>query len=150
MEIIKGKTYEVSPAYKKCFVETEEFIHCDDPDKIISVSTLWRNGTVLVTPQTDEEVDLLSGASYNEDDDEFEPYDFEDTEFVSVWDGVSEDLGFNKRLAEELSEDEQLKIEEGYHEDSFSFLEEIGYDSADTIVTMHGEIDIAEFKGYDS
>ena len=146
MEIIKGKTYEVSPAYKKCFVETEEFIHCDDPDKIISVSTLWRNGTVLVTPQTDEEVDLLSGASYNEDDDEFEPYSFEEFEFGSTWDGVSVDIDF---VGGDLTKEQQETLEEGYNEDGFFFLDKEGYDSEESNVIMIGELEITEFKGYD-
>jgi len=108
---------------------------------------LWRNGTVLVTPQTDEEVDLLSGASYNEDDDEFEPYSFEEFEFGSTWDGVSVDIDF---VGGDLTKEQQETLEEGYNEDGFFFLEEEGYDSEESNVIMIGELEITEVEAIDA
>ena len=135
MDFKIGKTYSVQPLYKKCFVESETFIHCDDPEQKMVVSTLWRNGCVNVTPQNQEEVD-----------DEFEPYQFEDAEFLSTWDGVSVDLDFVGSQTDEQKE----SLEEGYEEDGFSFLEEEGYDSDELNVVMHGELEIFEFEGYDA
>jgi len=140
MEIKIGKTYAVSPAYKKCFVESETFTHCDDQKQQIIISTLWRNGTVNVTPQDKDEVDALEAAMYAEDDDEFEPYDFEEHEFQSTWDGISVDIDF----VGEFSDNEKEALQEGYDEDSFFFLEEEGYDSEESNVVMHGELEIEE------
>ena len=147
MEIEIGKTYSVSPMYKKSFVETETFIHCDDPEQKILVSTLWRNGTVNVTPQDKDEVEALEAASYADDADEFEPYSFQEFEFVSTWDGVSVDLDF---VGEDLTEERQKELEEGYDEEGFFFLEDEGYDSDESNVVMIGELEIEEFQGYDS
>jgi hypothetical protein len=144
MEIEIGKTYSVSPLYKKCFVEAETFINCDDSEQKMIVSTLWRNGTVNVTPQNQDEVDILEAASYAEDDDEFEPYQFEEFEFVSTWDGVSVDIDF---VGGHTDEKKQY-LDEGYSEDGFFFLEAEGYDSEESNIVMHGELEIEEFKGY--
>jgi len=146
MEIKVGKTYSVSPMYKKCFVETETFVHCDDPEQKMLVSVLWRNGTVNVIPQNADEVEALEAALYAEDDNEFEPYSFEEFEFGSTWDGVSVDIDF---VGGDLTKEQQETLEEGYNEDGFFFLEEEGYDSEESNVIMIGELEITEFKGYD-
>lgn len=146
MEIKIGKTYSVSPLYKKCFVEAETFINCDDDEQKMIVSTLWRNGTVNVTPQNQDEVDILEAASYAEDDDEFEPYQFEEHEFVSTWDGVSVDIDF---VGGQTDEKKQY-LDEGYLEDGFFFLEAEGYDSEESNIVMHGELEIEEVEGYDA
>ena len=146
MDFKIGKTYSVQPLYKKCFVESETFIHCDDPEQKMVVNILWRNGCVNVTPQNQEEVDILEAANYAEDGDEFEPYQFEDAEFLSTWDGVSVDIDFVGNQTDEQKE----SLEEGYDEEGFSFLEEEGYDSDESNVVMHGELEIFEFEGYDA
>ena len=54
MEIEIGKVYSVSPKYKKSFEEVESFTHEDG--RSVTVSILWRGGTVNITPMTAEEV----------------------------------------------------------------------------------------------
>jgi len=142
MDFKIGKTYSVQPLYKKCFVESETFNHRDDPEQKMVVNILWRNGCVNVTLQNQEEVDILEAANYAGDDAEFEPYQFEEFEFVSTWDGVSVDIDFVGNQTDEQKE----SLEEGYEEDGFSFLEERGYDSDESNVVMYGELEIFAYN----
>lgn len=143
MNIEIGKCYEVSPKWKKSFVETEYFTNRDGT-KTVAVETCWRGGTVRVTPQNEDEVEWLQTAldSAEESDygDEFEPYDFEEFEFIDSWDGVSEDYHFTSNGAEWT--DEQMEsLQEAMEEDfASSVLEEAGYDSSDCEVIIYNGI----------
>jgi len=139
-----GKEYAVSPRYKKSFEENEYWT--DGKGKRITITTLWRGGTINITPQNQDEAAWLSQAVSQEDDDIFEPYSFEDYEYQSAWDGISVDLcfnGFDGNDGDDLSEECQ-KIQDGYDEDSTMFLEEEGFDIDDSEVFMYGELDVEE------
>jgi hypothetical protein len=139
-----GKEYAVSPRYKKSFEENEYWT--DGKGKRITITTLWRGGTINITPQNQDEAAWLSQAVSQEDDDIFEPYSFEEYEYQSAWDGISVDLcfnGFDGNDGDDLSEECQ-KIQDGYDEDSTMFLEEEGFDIDDSEVFMYGELDVEE------
>jgi hypothetical protein len=139
MEIVKGKTYAVSPRWKKSFEENESW--ADDSGRVITISTLWRGGTINITPMNDDEVDELQEAVYNEYGDIFEPYGFEEHEYDSAFDGISCDLYFSSSFDDD---DEVKKLEEGYDDDGICYLEEQGFYSDDCEVFFHGELDIEE------
>lgn len=112
----------------------------------LRLPTLWRGGTINITPQNQDESAWLSQAVKQEDDDTFEPYSFEEYEYQSAWDGISVDLffnGFDGNTDEELSEECQ-KLQDGYDEEGTMFLEEEGFDVDDSEVFMYGELDIEE------
>ena len=144
MNIEVGKEYAVSPKWKKSFEENEYW--ADGKGKRITITTLWRGGTINITPQNQDEAAWLSQAVSQEDDDIFEPYSFEEYEYQSAWDGISVDLcvnGVEVNDGDDLSEECQ-KIQDGYDEDSTMFLEEEGFDIDDSEVFMYGELDVEE------
>lgn len=141
-----GKCYEISPKWKKSFIETEYFTNGNG--KTVAIETCWRSGTVRVTPQNEEEVEILQSAldsaEENECGDEFWPYDFEEFEFIDSWDGCSQDSEY---LGEGWTDEEKDKIEEEF-EDEFpsSVLEERGYHSSDCDVVIYNGIVATEVE----
>ena len=140
MNIEIGKRYEVAPKYKKSF-EQCEFWFNHETKKTLGVRVLWRSGSVIITPQNEDEVRDLQEMLEHKEGDCFEPDGFEECEFAECWDGVSEDLEFY-----EENPDEE-KIREKYEDgDDFlsTILEEYGYESEDTETTIWNEIEICE------
>ena len=140
MNIEIGKRYSVSPKWKKSWWESESLQH-NDNGVIVEICMLWRGGTTHITPQNEDEVESLTIALSNEDGDEFYPHEYEDNEFDSTWDGISEDLIFHGEL---ISEEEEDRLTTGYEEDGTTFLEEEGYYTFDNDVCLYGELDIIE------
>lgn len=132
-----GKEYAVSPRWKKSFEENEYWSNGDG--KRITISTLWRGGTINITPQNDDEAAWLGQAIGHNDDDTFEPYSFEEYEYDSAWDGVAVDLHFSG-----IDDDEAERLQDGYDEEGTMFLEEEGFDVEDSEVYMYGEIEVEE------
>lgn len=135
-----GKCYEINPKWKKSFIETEYFTN-DDGKKTVTIETCWRSGTVRVTPQNEEEVEILQCAldsSEEEYGDEFNPYDFEDFEFIDSWDGCSQDSGY---FGEGWTDEEKKEIEKEFEDEFHStVLEQRGYHSSDCDVVIYNGI----------
>jgi len=138
MKIEIGKEYAVSPRWKKSFEENEYWVD-DKTGKRIVITTLWRGGTVKVTPQNEDEVEWLEDALTQGDEDAFEPYTFEEHEYDSAYDGCSVDLTFGN-----IDEEEAERLQDGYDEEGTMFLEEEGFDCDDSEVYMYGELEIEE------
>ena len=73
MEI--GKQYRVFASNKKSFIEEcvwakGEFK--DETYQAVTISEVMRNGSYLVTPQNQDELEYLEGGSYQDDDEIFE------------------------------------------------------------------------------
>jgi len=141
MNIEIGKRYRVSPKWKKSWQDSES-LQNDDNGVIIEVVTLWRAGTTFITPQNEYEVESLAIALGHEGGDEFYPDEYEDNEFDSTYDGVSEDVYFH---GESISEEEQERLSDGYYEEGHSFLEEQGYYTFDSESCLYNELDIEEY-----
>jgi len=141
MEIEIGKVYSVSPKYKKSFEEVESFTHEDG--RSVTVSILWRGGTVNITPMTAEEVERLTLAMSNEDEDCFEPYDFDEYEFIGSYDGCSEDICYDG-----CTDADEEMLQEGWENDQSSFLEEQGFQTDHCVVFMWNELEVENFEGY--
>tara|TARA_A100001035_G_scaffold55991_2_gene41347 strand:- start:2126 stop:2572 length:447 start_codon:yes stop_codon:yes gene_type:complete len=139
-----GKTYEVTPSWKKSYEELEIFEH-EVTKQCIGVRTLWRAGTVRIVPQNEDEVNMLHDAVEHDDGDIFEPQDlFEEVEFCDCWDGVSEDLEFYGD-----ANPDEVAIREQYDEgDDFvsDLMEKFGYYPTDLEVFMHNQLDIEEVE----
>ena len=139
-----GKEYAVSPRYKKSFEESEYWTN--SKGQRITITTLWRGGTINITPQNDDEAAWLGQAVDQNNDDIFEPYSFEEYEYQSAWDGVSVDVyfyGFDGNTDDELSEECQ-RLQDGYDDEGTMFLDEEGFDVDDSEVFMHGELEVEE------
>jgi len=136
MIIEKDKTYAVTSS-KYGFEEKEHWVN---GEKTVIVTTLWKGGTINITPRTDEEVDLLSQASQNGPEDIFKPYDFSDTEFASTHDGNIEDTEYLGWTEEEELEGIIDETIEGVDEDGVQYLDENGYYDDEHDVTFLGEI----------
>ena len=137
-----GKTYEVTPTWKKSYEELEIFEH-EDTKQCIGVRTLWRSGSMRITPQNEDEVNMLHDALEHDDGDIFEPQDlFEEVEFMDCWDGCSEDLEFYGD-----ANPDEVAIREEYDEgDDFisNLMEKYGYYPMDLEVFLHNQLDIEE------
>ncbi len=131
-----GKTYLVSNAFKKSIWEVEPFHH-EDKSKIgLNTEICWRSGSWLITPQNDEEIELLKEMQINDpsNDDFKEGFldlsDFEECELQETFDGVEERIEYHEGWTDEDKE----KLEEEFEADEevfgwYDFLTERGYDS---------------------
>lgn len=147
MQIEIGKSYSVSAHWKKSLVENETW--ANENGQLIIVSTLWRNGTFIITPQNEFEVEQLQehldNAGKTDFNGELEIFDFEDVEFDSTFDGISTDLDFLGTY--EWTDEEKEKIEEGYYEDWSTYLEtELNMDSDGCEYTIVGGIEVEEYQ----
>jgi hypothetical protein len=143
MKVQIGKTYAVSPRWKKSFDEQEHWVN--SKGEKITISTLWRSGTINITPQNEDEVSWLLEGLEHSDGESFEPYAFEEYEYQSAWDGCSTDLDFSESMLKSVEDEENCeRLEEGYHDEGTMFLEEEGFDVEDSDVFMWGALDIEE------
>ena len=96
MNIEIGKEYMVAAKFKKCLVEKELWVNAEDTSKLISVETLWRNGSFIIRPQNEDEVEFLTQSSAEDvsNEDVLEITTFEDWEFDSTFDECETDLYF--------------------------------------------------------
>jgi hypothetical protein len=140
MKIQKDKTYAVNPP-KYGFKEVEDWV-CDS--KKVVLTTIWKRGTINITPRTDDEVNLLQTALANGENDSFRPYDYSDTEFAASFDGYVEDVDYIG-----WTEDEELdgtidEVWEGVDLDGVSYLEENGYYCDESMVVFEGQLSVEE------
>lgn len=139
IEVVVGKCYAVTPCYKKAVVETSFY----RKDKKQFVNTVvWRSGTFLITPQNEDEVEMLNQSQYERG---FEPYDFEENEFVECWDGCSEDQEFFNIE----NEDEQEVLRELWYNDGHGGFEDAGWRELDPEVYFDVPVLLEEFAGYE-
>lgn len=131
-----GKTYLVQPCYKKSIVETS--FYRKDKKQFIN-STTWRSGSWLITPQNEDELEALDEYQYCEG---FEPFSFEENEFLECWDGVEE----NQEFFGIDDEDEQEVLREGWYADGHGYFEDRGWTELDPEVEFHVPILCEEAK----
>lgn len=127
MKIVIGKTYEITNKWKKSYVEIEEFK--GEGDDIIKYETGWRSGTWQITPQDEEEVNMLVEAMSDDFDENLYPNEFQENEFIESWDGCWDDWDFSgvtSKTGEELEDFEEEVMEEGS-----SWFFDNGWDSND-------------------
>ena len=142
-----GKQYSVSAYWKKSLFEQELWVN---GDKTIIVETVWRNGTFIVTPANQDEVDILQenmGDHSEANDSLIDISIFEEVEFDSTFDGCSEELYFEGK--HDWTDEDIDYIEEQREEEFIStVMEEQGFDSDGCEYSIQGGLDIEEFKGY--
>jgi hypothetical protein len=144
IKIELGKQYSVSAYWKKSLLEAETWVN---GDKEIVCEVVWRNGTFIITPESQDEVDILQENQGECEDSLIDIDIFENWEMDSCFDGCSEDLYYQG--AHEWTEDEEQYIEEQREEEFLStVMEEQGFDSDGCEYSIQGGLDIEEFKGY--
>lgn len=137
-EIQIGKEYIVENAIKKSVTEVETYEKGYDT---LHVETLWRGGEFSVTPQDEEEVEILRAFEDGVEGQTLCLSDFQEMEMCGTFDGCSEDFtGDVPENFEELLEDAWAQDELSRHE----YLEENGWDQTDTEYFIYGQIEIAE------
>ena len=138
MSIVKDKTYVVNSSRYSC----EEVEHWVNGDKKVVVTTLWKAGTVNITPRTDEEVDLLTKAQSHTPSDGFRPYEFTDCEFDATYDGETDDVDYLGWTEEEELEGVIDETVDGFDENGVIYLEENGFFIEDSELTFMGEVNV--------
>ena len=138
IEIEIGKEYLVEHAIKKSVTEVETY---EKEYDTLQITTLWRGGEFVVTPQTDEEVDLLEQFQDGVEGETLCMNDFEEMEMSGTFDGCSED--FSGDVPENFDEE----LDKAWDEDDLSrheYLEENGWDHTDTEYFIYGQIEVSE------
>lgn len=116
MKIEIGKTYEISPQYKKSLFEIEGFVN-ENTQQSVNTETMWRSGTFQVTIINNDEAEELQ--SCLGDDPEVFDYDsYEDIEMLDCWDGCSEEFVF---YGPNWSDEQQEQLLEDYENDEEGF-----------------------------
>jgi hypothetical protein len=138
MSIVKDKTYVVNSSRYSC----EEVEHWVNGDKKVVVTTLWKAGTVNITPRTDEEVELLVKAQSHTLADRFNPYEFTDCEFDATYDGETDDVDYLGWTEEEELEGIIDETMDGFDEQGVIYLEENGFFIDDSELVFMGEVHI--------
>ena len=130
VEVQVGKQYSISNRWKKSFIETTYYVH-SETNSVVERETLWRSGSFLVTPQNQDEVDVLMLAQDENYSGSIFIEFFEEFEFDSCWDGIcdeyrSDDIEDIDDRFESFYEDDELQEEYfGFEE----YLEEcLGYE----------------------
>lgn len=129
-----GKEYVIGNKYKKS-VEEFSFLRKVDSDEHFVIETLWRSGEWLVTPQNEDECQILQDAYDNEETLEV---CFEEMEFLYTDDGIYEEFRWYGNLEE--NEAEQDRIKEGWYDEGYLFLETDGFYEMDPEVYIIGGI----------
>ena len=138
IEIEIGKEYLVEHAIKKSVTEVETY---EKEYDTLQITTLWRGGEFVVTPQTEEEVDLLEQFQDGVEGETLCMNDFEEMEMSGTFDGCSED--FSGDVPENFDEE----LDKAWDEDDLSrheYLEENGWDHTDTEYFIYGQIEVSE------
>lgn len=144
IKIELGKQYSVSAYWKKRLVEAETWVK---GDKVIVSEVVWRNGTFIITPESQDEVDALQENQGDHEDSLIDIDVFENWEMDSCFDGCAEDLYFQGE--HEWTEDEEQYIEE-QREDEFlsTIMDEEEFNLEGCEYSIQGGLEIEEFKGY--
>lgn len=129
-----GKAYNIGNKYKKS-VEEFQFLRKDNGDEHFVIETLWRSGEWRIIPQNEDECQILQDAYDNEETMEV---CFEDMEFLYTDDGIYEEFKWYGNLTENAEEQERLQ--EGFWDEGFLFLEEEGFYELDPEVYIIGGI----------
>lgn len=146
MKIEIGKQYMIYP-YNKWMVSEEELMVGFEGKEFI-LRTNWKGGTFLVTPQNDEEVEVLQQAIDTDDEDnELVSSSFTEFELYETTDGNNEIDFTPDPPNSEFTDEEQEQIQEAYDEDWFSGLEELGYSPEDGWFTLWGKVVAEIYEG---
>lgn len=146
MKIELGKTYMISPARKKSFVEENRLTNeYGLPEMIRTI--VWRSGSFNVKVNTYGQQMMLEDAQKEDWDSWIDPYnEFSTAEFIESWDGCSEDWESpDNEYVTNLQENfYDTELEDEYF--SFdSYLEEAkGYDYEETTYFLEGQITVEE------
>lgn len=141
-----GTRYMLEPSSKKSILEEEVWV--DEQGRRLCISEVWRWGEWYVIPQNEDEVEWLVQATKEEDTD-FDPYMFEESEFGSTWDGCSSGLHFIDTDDYTWTEEEKERIDNELWEDRWEWLENNGFDSDGCEYTIHSTINLTQMdEGY--
>lgn len=136
-----GKTYEISCMNKKSVYELEYWTDNDNDKNRVKTETMWRNGEWLITPQDEDEVEMLTAAMTQGDSDWFEPQAFQENEFLECWDGCSFDMEI---LEFDGDEDAREQLEENVYEEGTGYFFDNNWDTVDCEYLFYGPIAVEE------
>lgn len=143
MSIVIGGEYRVFASNKKSFFEectwAKGSFENNDYRSVTQVES-YRNGSYLIRPESEDEVEDLMSSEYLEDDEIFEFEAFEGVEFEESYGGCGIDYEFEGFSAEE----EEKFLDDLYEWDNFpdDFFRERGYDDVDYRTYIIGSVDI--------
>jgi|TARA_B110000967_G_C18895369_1_gene570228 hypothetical protein len=143
MSFEEGKTYVVTPRFKKCIEELEIFQHNKFSKKLVTVQRTWRGGSFYVTP-TINELEWLEQSSMEvvDDKDEFALDNFEEWELDYTSDECACDFHFSSEFSDEEREALITAIDENEYNDWYEVLSENNFDGIDNEYNIWSGIDV--------
>ena len=123
---------------------TEIEMYENESQRKLNTEVLWRNGTFIVTPQSEEEVQYLQ-ESLGEDGEIWDYDDYEVCELWDTYDGCAEDFVFygnyfTEEEQDKLNDDYEAQLESDNWQGRYEWLTEQGYESLGCNWQIHGGI----------
>lgn len=140
-----GTQYRVFASNKKSFVEEVVWAKGSFEDgtyQAVTISEVMRNGSYLITPQNEDDVEYLAGGQYQDDDELFEFEVFEEQEFEESYDRYSCDFSFSGNgMTDSLEEqiEDEIYDYDGWRDDYFR---ENGFEEVEYRTYIIGPVDI--------
>ena len=124
--------WNITPVFKKSVQESTEYRNADG----ISVTreAWWRWGSWCCECDTAPDVDVKNPSGFRVFDSQY------NWSLNDMSDEVSEDWHFPDSMCEEHRD----QIMEAYGEDGDDALDELGWESYDTVVTLHGTLELSQ------
>jgi len=140
-----GKTYVISPKWKKTLIEIEVYAHADG--RRLNTEKLWRAGSFEVTIKDEEELKELNACLT--DGTEWQSDNFESFELLDAWDGISSEFvfygsSFSAKDKNALTEEYEAQLEGDDWEDMYEFLCSKGYEPVAVDYIIYSGIEVEE------
>lgn len=141
MTIEVGKKYSVSPPR----YGYEELATFKSGDKRVEIKTSWKGGTLIITPQSSEDVDKLTRYQSIEAEVEISPYDqFSNVEFDSCHDGQIDDTEYSGWTEQEELDGDIDEVIEGVDSEGDEYLFASGWNCLENLVKFIGPWNVEE------
>jgi hypothetical protein len=140
MKIEIGKTYEITPKFKKSIVERT--VYTKENESPISIFSVWRGGTFAVTIQNEDELDILDSC-IGDDEEIFILDDFSYWELYETWDECANWWESDESTDVELLQ-EHIENNEDYF-GAYEYFESKGYDE-ECFYSIENGIEVTEIE----
>ena len=141
--------YIIEPTQKKSVVETTYWTHSETHESV-SIEVGWRGGCFVI-PELDEDETPPNDPTVVANEDGFNVYSYAYAELDNTYDGCWETITLTDKdgntCDDSSDEDNPLaqrlaEIEEGWYEDSYTYMEENGWYDEDSETWIYGPLDV--------
>ena len=144
-----SKTYVIEPTQKKSVIETTFWSNQETGERL-EIETGWRWGTFVINGLEEDEI-APDDETVVKNEHGFEVYSYCNAELDNTNDGCWEYMTLYDKDGNSCGDSEEednplatrlKELEEGWYEDSYSFLEESGWYDEDSETWIYGPLDV--------